>query len=327
MSCQAKFVYLCRGAGRHGAGRQWPGAGSQVPLKRYVSPCGDRQDHRKMVILGIAGAMLRVRSECRRAGRSVPLRRFVFAVLLMGVLSCSSSKRTNAPLASLSLPEGTRQILLVRTPSWDAAQGTMDLYVRRGESWEKEHGAIPVVLGRAGLAWGLGLHDEGLPGPQKVEGDGHAPAGLYELGTSFGYDGNSPAGLRYPYRQATAHDYFIDDVDSPDYNRWVSLADSADKAPERHWRSFERMRRNDDLYELGLVVRHNMHPARTGKGSAIFLHVWRGADQPTAGCTAMSGSDMLKLLHWLDPEGKPLLLQLPAEVPLPPSFQQTSVER
>ena len=84
------------------------------------------------------------------------------------------------------------------------------------------------------------------------------------------------------------------------------------------------MKRDDDLYELGIVVEHNMHPFQKGRGSAIFLHVWRRADQPTAGCTAMSRADMLRLLQWLDPSGKPFLLQLPGEVPLPPLFRPTS---
>jgi L,D-peptidoglycan transpeptidase YkuD (ErfK/YbiS/YcfS/YnhG family) len=239
----------------------------------------------------------------------------IFLVLvLVSTLSCTWSGGMSSFLASLSLPEETHQLLLVRTPSWDAVQGKMELYVRSSGSWVREEDDIPVVLGRNGLAWGIGLQEENLPGPQKMEGDGKAPAGLFRLGPSFGYDGKPPSGSIYPYQSVTDNDYFIDDVNSPDYNQWISLADSIEKEPVKHWKSFERMKRDDDLYELGIVVEHNMHPVHNGKGSAIFVHVWRGPDKPTAGCTTMSSLDMQRLLRWLDPSQKPLLLQLPGEV-------------
>jgi L,D-peptidoglycan transpeptidase YkuD (ErfK/YbiS/YcfS/YnhG family) len=74
------------------------------------------------------------------------------------------------------------------------------------------------------------------------------------------------------------------------------------------------MKRDDELYEFGIVVRHNMNTVMNGKGSAIFVHVWRDSDQPTAGCTAMSKTNMLKVLRWLDPSKNPILIQVPEEV-------------
>jgi len=55
------------------------------------------------------------------------------------------------------------------------------------------------------------------------------------------------------------------------------------------------------------VIEYNMHPIVKGKGSAIFLHVWkqRGA---TAGCVAMSEEMVLRILGWLDPAKKPLII-------------------
>src|SRR6185503_5319742 len=40
--------------------------------------------------------------------------------------------------------------------------------------------------------------------------------------------------------------------------------------------------------------------------------IWKGPAQSTVGCTAMPQADMELLLGWLDPERKPLLVQLPA---------------
>ena len=42
--------------------------------------------------------------------------------------------------------------------------------------------AAPVSVGRNGAAWGLGLHAAQPQGPQKQEGDGRAPAGVFTLG-------------------------------------------------------------------------------------------------------------------------------------------------
>ena len=50
--------------------------------------------------------------------------------------------------------------------------------------------AIPAVVGRNGLAWGRGVRTD-LPAgePQKREGDGRAPAGIFKLGPAFGMVG------------------------------------------------------------------------------------------------------------------------------------------
>src|SRR3712207_8482067 len=49
---------------------------------------------------------------------------------------------------------------------------------------------------------------------------------------------------------------------------------------------------------------------RSGRGSCIFLHVWRGPRSSTAGCTAMAEPALAELLRWLDPARRPALVQL-----------------
>jgi len=44
-----------------------------------------------------------------------------------------------------------------------------------------------------------------------------------------------------------------------------------------------------------------------GKGSAIFLHVWKGGGA-TLGCVSMPEEMVLKILGWLDPAKKPLII-------------------
>jgi L,D-peptidoglycan transpeptidase YkuD (ErfK/YbiS/YcfS/YnhG family) len=106
------------------------------------------------------------------------------------------------------------------------------------------------------------------------------------------------------YRQATARDFWIDDPKSPDYNRWVT----ADQPPAV---SHELMRRGDEVYRHGAVIEYNTAPVVSGKGSAIFLHVWRGPGRPTDGCVAVAEPDLLRLLKWLDKAQKPVVVLNP----------------
>lgn len=213
-------------------------------------------------------------------------------------------------LKDLPLPEDCSQAILARFDDWDATQGTMVLCEKKEDQWVRVVGPFPVTTGRNGLAWGAGLHSLRDSMKRKEEGDGKATAGIFALGTAFGYAPEAPEGVRWPYRQATARDFFVDDSDSGQYNSWVHLDDPA-ADPEALWKSFERMKREDGLYELGLVVRHNMDPAEPNMGSAIFLHIWGGPEETTSGCTAMAKAHLEELLQWLTPDRSPVLVQLP----------------
>ena len=102
-----------------------------------------------------------------------------------------------------------------------------------------------------------------------------------------------------PYRQATDDDFWVDDVNSEDYNKWVK--------GKPHAASWEKMKRDDDQYMYGVVIEYNMHPIIKGKGSAIFLHVWKRGEA-TLGCVSMPEEMVLKILGWLDPAKKPLII-------------------
>jgi L,D-peptidoglycan transpeptidase YkuD (ErfK/YbiS/YcfS/YnhG family) len=131
----------------------------------------------------------------------------------------------------------------------------------------------------------------------KREGDGKSPSGIFPLGIAFGYDPSVVT--KMPYKQATDDDFWVDDVNAEDYNKWVKGKPNA--------ASWEKMKRDDDQYKYGVVIEYNMHPIVKGKGSAIFLHVWKNGE-PTAGCVAMSEEMVLKILGWLDPAKKPLII-------------------
>lgn len=200
---------------------------------------------------------------------------------------------------------------MVVSADWGAVDALLQRWQRdRDGAWSPVGAPMAATLGRSGLAWGLGLHRVAA-GPVKREGDGRAPAGVFSIGPAFGYASRPPGGVTWPYRAADARDYFVDDVASPDYNRWRRIPDGEDNAPELRWASCERMRRDDHVYEVGAVVEHN-DACVPGAGSAIFLHVWDRPGAPTAGCTALSKQDVTTLLRWLDPAAAPVLVQAPA---------------
>src|SRR5690606_14609315 len=133
---------------------------------------------------------------------------------------------------------------------WEATSGTLRRFERDGAAWAERGEPVPVVVGRGGLGWGRGLHPDGLDGPQKREGDGRAPAGVFLLTETFGYPEEAETGL--PYRHATPDLECVDDPASTHYNE---VLDRSTVAPD--WYSHEEMRRRDDLYRLGVVVAHN----------------------------------------------------------------------
>jgi L,D-peptidoglycan transpeptidase YkuD (ErfK/YbiS/YcfS/YnhG family) len=205
----------------------------------------------------------------------------------------------------------SRQCVLVVTADWPAVTGCLFRLERASirAPWVAKPGYVEVVVGRTGLAPGLGF--EALPGSgelRKKEGDGHAPAGVFPLGTAFGF-GPKPAWMRVPYRVLGADTEAVDDPGSRYYNQIVDRG----RVRRPDWRSAERMR-EEPLYRLGMSVGYNSPRPVPGAGSCIFLHCRNGSRRGTAGCTAMAERDLSALLAWLDPSADPVLVQLPRAV-------------
>ena len=206
----------------------------------------------------------------------------------------------------------SRQLILVITPAWEGVRAELARFERdtAGGGWRAPSKPIPAVVGRNGLAWGIGFHSPEPPRLRaKKEGDGKAPAGAFALLETFGYATAAEAAIRtFPYRALTPATEGVDDPKSRFYNRIVEREPDAPK----DWDSAEQMRRNDELYRWGVVVGHNQKPF-AGAGSCIFLHLWEAPDKGTAGCTAVTGERMEELVRWLDEAKKPILVQLPRE--------------
>jgi len=181
----------------------------------------------------------------------------------------------------------SKQLIFATNGDTSSALVTIRAVEKNGGAWQFVFPSFVGSIGRRGFA----------AIDKKEEGDGKSPSGIFPLGKAFGY---SPSvKTRMPYQQATENDFWVDDPNSEDYNTWVKGKPKAG--------SWEKMRREDDQYKHGVVIEYNMHPVVKGKGSAIFLHAWKDGES-TSGCVAMPEGMVVKILAWLDPVKKPLIV-------------------
>jgi len=206
----------------------------------------------------------------------------------------------------------SRQLVVVQTASWDDKVGRLQRYERHEGGWRAVGDGVDIVVGNAGLGWGIGLHGGGVgvSAPRKVEGDGRAPAGVFRLTRVFGKMSAPESGL--PSQKLSAGDVCVDDATHPAYNRILPAG------TEKTWKSAEQLVRKDWLYDLVVVVNQNHGDDDSGvvagRGSCVFLHVWRKEKSGTAGCTAMDKARLEDLVRWLKADDAPLLVQLPRDV-------------
>jgi L,D-peptidoglycan transpeptidase YkuD (ErfK/YbiS/YcfS/YnhG family) len=208
------------------------------------------------------------------------------------------------------VPDDCTQLIVGIAPDWNSMRGHLQLFERKtGGDWNAVAPPVPVLFGKTGTAWGRGLAGQNEPGLRKKEHDGRAPAGVFRIGKIYTYDAQLPPGADYPFHQVTTADAWIDDMHSPQYNRFVTIDDPAHPPP---WFEKQKMRHNDFAYRWLVEIRHNSDPPVPGEGSAIFFHIRRGESRPTAGCTTMAEGDLVRLITWLRAPGRPCYVLLPA---------------
>lgn len=128
----------------------------------------------------------------------------------------------------------------------------------------------------------------------KKEGDHCTPRGDYRL--LFGWhrkDRTGATNSKLWFRAITPKDGWCDDPALPVYNRPVDLPFAG---------SHEVMMRDDRLYDICIVLDHNIHPRKRGAGSAIFFHQTSLEHMGTAGCVAINPDAMNRLLPSLSNE-------------------------
>ena len=80
---------------------------------------------------------------------------------------------------------------------------------------------------------------------------------------------------------------WCDDTKSKKYNKLINL-------PFNY--KYERLFRSENIYDIILVLNHNMNPTKKNKGSAIFIHVAKKNYKKTEGCVAIKKSELLKII-------------------------------
>jgi len=217
------------------------------------------------------------------------------------------------PLASQMPWSNARQLVVVTTADWNVDHGTLRRFERDDDTWHAIGAPQPVLIGRSGSAWGIGLHPTHSGGPVKREGDGRSPAGVFAIGEAFGYAPTARTAL--PYSPMAASSYCVDVSGSPLYNQ---IVDTRVVGAHAVAGATEPMRRDlhengDQRYRLGFVIEHNPHGVPMS-GSCIFAHLWKSPVDATSGCTAMERATMDAVLAWLRPEADPVFVLLPIDV-------------
>ncbi len=144
------------------------------------------------------------------------------------------------------------------------------------------HLVFPCIIGRNGR------------GRIKKEGDGKSPVGSFELRQGFfRADRGAKPAPQLNVKSMRKNDGWCEVPQSSFYNQHVKL-------PFRD--GHETMWREDEAYDIVFATSHNERPRVKGFGSAIFFHLTRKGSGVTAGCVAVSKSDMLKILKLCGPK-------------------------
>ena len=83
---------------------------------------------------------------------------------------------------------------------------------------------------------------------------------------------------------------WCNDPKSNNYNRLIKL-------PSAY--NFEKLFKNNNTYDILIVLDYNMNPTIKNKGSAIFIHVAKKNYKKTEGCIALKKNDLLKIIKKL----------------------------
>jgi len=187
------------------------------------------------------------------------------------------------------LLDSINQLLVVFNDTPESNSATMVALEKKNMKWQVISMPFDAGIGRKGFAF---------PGAKR-EGDQQSPTGLFRLGQLFCYE--NVVNTRIPFIQTTPEDKWIDDPNSPDYNRYIRGTTNA--------KSYEKLLLNGNDYRYCMVIEYNTHPVIKGNGSAIFLHLSEGKSiNASSGCVVILQKDMEWLLNWMKPELKPSIL-------------------
>ena len=124
-------------------------------------------------------------------------------------------------------------------------------------------------------------------GAKRKEGDQITPRGSYKI-INILYRRDKIKNLKTKLVKIVINKKmgWCDDPKSKKYNQLIKL-------PSKF--NFEKLYRNDDIYDIIFVLNFNTNPVKKDKGSAIFVHIAKKNYLPTKGCIAIKRNDIKRL--------------------------------
>ena len=120
------------------------------------------------------------------------------------------------------------------------------------------------------------------------EGDNITPKGIFKLLKLY-YRADKIRKIVTPLEKIKIKKNmgWCDDPRSRFYNKEI-------KIPNKF--SYEKLYRNDNIYDLIIVLSYNVKPIIKDRGSAIFIHIAKNKYPSTKGCIALKKLHLLKIL-------------------------------
>lgn len=138
---------------------------------------------------------------------------------------------------------------------------------------------FPCALGKNGT----------IANGEKREGDNCTPIGIWPIRKIFfRADKIQKPNTSFETIAIDADFGWCDAPNDENYNKFVRHPYSS---------SAEKLWREDDLYDICVVLGHNDNPIKKGMGSAIFLHIARENYGHTEGCVALKYEDLKFILE------------------------------
>jgi L,D-peptidoglycan transpeptidase YkuD (ErfK/YbiS/YcfS/YnhG family) len=182
------------------------------------------------------------------------------------------------------------RLVIVTVPEMDTSKAELRTFERALPTggWTLTGGPEPAVVGARGIGWGhpyayLARGSE----PRKEEGDLRTPAGIYRMGTMFGFAKDD----RPDYIQLTPGTQFcVEDTSSPYYGRIVPQSMAGEKTSGQNMATVPQFKR-------GIFIDYPPRAARKA-GSCIFLQVWRGDGAGTSAHVGLPEDRIRHLQDW-----------------------------
>tara|TARA_B110000438_G_C15632998_1_gene571846 strand:+ start:394 stop:888 length:495 start_codon:yes stop_codon:yes gene_type:complete len=130
----------------------------------------------------------------------------------------------------------------------------------------------------------------------KIEGDKRTPKGTFEIEhLYFRKDRLKKPKTSLKTIEIKEKMGWCDDIKvQSKYNRLIKIENNI-----KH----EKLKRNDQKYDLLIPIKYNFNKIKVGLGSCIFIHLTKDY-KPTAGCIALAKKDFLIMLKLINKNTK-----------------------